>query len=227
MRDQGLTLNARRTRWAALAALFLGLFVLVPAASPALARTSSDEEPLPVNLVDMAVAGLQRKPPFFQFPRAPLAISEPDAARVVSAIGAAGTPVYIVILPGTAVRAVGTSQEIQQKLGLPGTFLTIVGTVYETYSTEFEAKPILTRAYAEEHNNGTTAVLVRFAELSGQAALGPLPTPDVIAWRPTLIVIGAVLVVGIGYLLIRGRADDDSEDEHSKPPGAVDVPTAG
>ena len=73
--------------------------MLVPAASPALARTSSDEEPLPVNLVDMAVAGLQRKPPFFQFPRAPLAISEPDAARVVSAIGAAGTPVYIVILP--------------------------------------------------------------------------------------------------------------------------------
>ena len=99
--------------------------------------------------------------------------------------------------------------------------------VYETYSTEFDSKPILTRAFAEERNNGTTAVLVRFAELSGQAALGPLPTPDVIAWRPTAIVIGSVLVVGVGYLLIRGKSEDESDDEHAAPPGAVDVPTAG
>lgn len=227
MRDQGLTLNARRTRWAAFAALVIGVLVLAPATSPAFARTQNDEDPLPVNLVDMAVAGIQRQPPFFQFPRAPLAISESDTVRVVSAISAAGTPIYMVILPGTAVRAVGTSQEIQQKLGLPGTYLTIVGTVYETYSTEFEAKPILTRAYAEEHNNGTTAVLIRFAELSGQAALGPLPTPDVVAWRPTSIVIGTTLVVGIGYLLIRRKTEDDSDDENAAPPGAVDVPTAG
>lgn len=191
-----------------------------------MARTSNDEEPLPVNLVDAAVVSLQRNPPFFQIPRAPLAISEPDVTRVVSAIGAAGTPVYMVILPGTAVRAVGTSQEIQEKLGLPGTFLTIVGTVYETYSTEFEAKPVLTRAYAEERNNGTTAVLIRFAELSGQAALGPLPTPDVIAWKPTLIVIGSVIVVGVGYLLIRSRIDDHTDDDQPTQPGAVDVPTA-
>ena len=75
--------------------------------------------------------------------------------------------------------------------------------------------------------DGTTAVLVRFAELSGEAALGPLPTPDVIAWRPTAIVIGSVLVVGVGYLLIRGKSEDDSDDEHAAPPGAVDVPTAG
>ncbi len=227
MRDQGLKLNVRRAYLAAIAAVFVGLFVVAPATSPAFARTANDEEPLPVNLVDMSVAGLQRNPPFFEIPRAPLAISDADAIRVVTAIGASGTPVYIVILPGTAVRAVGTSQEIQQKLGLPGTFLTIVGTVYETYSTEFDSKPILTRAFAEERNNGTTAVLVRFAELSGQAALGPLPTPDVIAWRPTAIVIGSVLVVGVGYLLIRGKSEDESDDEHAAPPGAVDVPTAG
>lgn len=219
-------MHGRRSRFAAVLAVFLGLFVLAPAASPALAK-SAEEEPLPINLVDMSVASLARKPPFFQVPRAPLAISEPDVARVVSAIGASGTPVYIVILPGTAVRAVGTSQEIQQKLGLPGTYLTIVGTVYETYSTEFESKEILTRAFTEERNNGTTAVLVRFAELAGLAAIGPLPTPDVIAWRPTIIVLGSVLVIGIGYLLISGWRNKDRDEEQAAPAGAVDVPTAG
>ncbi|MGB3673565.1 MAG: hypothetical protein WA988_03905 [Candidatus Nanopelagicales bacterium] len=218
---------SRRSRFAALVAIFLGVFVLAPAASPAMARAAETEEPLPINLIDMSVAGLARNPPFFQVSRAPLAISDAEIARVVTAIGAAGTPVYIVILPGTAVRAVGTSQEIQQKLGLPGTYLTIVGTVYETYSTEFAAKEVLTRAFAEERNNGTTAVLVRFAQLSGLAAVGPLPTPDVVAWRPTIIVVGSVLVIGIGYLLISGRRNNGADEEQAAPPGAVDVPSAG
>ena len=100
MRDQGLTLNVRRAYLAAIAAVFVGLFVVAPATSPAFARTANDEEPLPVNLVDMSVAGLQRNPPFFEIPRALLAISDADAIRVVTAIGASGTPVYIVILPG-------------------------------------------------------------------------------------------------------------------------------
>ncbi len=218
--------SPRRSRFVAAVALFVGLFVLAPAAGPAVALAAEDE-PLPINLTDVSVAMLAKQPPFYQLPRAPLAISEPDIARVVTAIGAAETPVYIVILPGTAVRAVGASQEIQQKLGLPGTYLTIIGTVYETYSTEFESKEILTRAFAEERNNGTTAVLVRFAELSGLAAVGPLPTPDVIAWRPTTIVIGSVLVLGIGYLLISGRRANKLDDEQAAPPNAVDVPTAG
>jgi hypothetical protein len=225
----------RRRRIAAVAAAVIGLCVAAPVSAVAAAQptvgsqqvTTSDDplvgspsgaptsaanegdEPSPITLVDMSVAALARKPPFFQLPRSPLAISEPDALKVVGSINAAGTPIYIVILPGSAVRAAGTSQEIQQKLGLPGTYLTLIGTVYETYSTEFDSKSILTRAFAEERNNGTTAVLMRFAQLSGQAALGPLPSPDVIAWRPTILVVGGVLVIGFGYLLIRGRQEDE------------------
>jgi hypothetical protein len=228
-----------------MAAVIIGLFAVTPVAGAVAAQTSSEpqiataspgpavgasaeptstssadegDEPSPITLVDMSVTSLSRKPPFFQVPRAPLAISEPDAIKVVTSINASGTPVYIVILPGSAVRAAGTSQEIQQKLGLPGTYLTLIGTVYETYSTEFDSKPILTRAFVEERNNGTTAVLMRFAQLSGQAALGPLPSPDVIAWRPTLIVIGTTLVLGFGYLLIRRRHQEDPPSGNTTPP---------
>lgn len=196
---------------------------MAPAATPAFAQGSEEEDPIPITLIDTAVASLVKKPPFYQVPRAPLAISEPDVVRVVTAISESATPVYIAILPGSAVRAVGTSQEIQQKLGLPGTYLTIVGTVYETYSTEFDAKDVLTRAFAEERNNGTTAVLVRFAQLSGLAAVGPLPTPDVVAWRPTMIVIGSVLVLGIGYLLISARRNSSPKKDDPASKTSVDA----
>lgn len=218
--------NPRRSRSVAVVALFVGLLALAPAASPVVALPAEDE-PIPITLIDTVVSSLAKQSPFYQVPRAPLSIADAEVAPVVTAIGAAGTPVYIVILPGTAARAVGTSQEIHQKLGVPGTYLTLVGTVYETYSTEFNSKEVLTRAFAEERNNGTAAVLVRFAQLSGLAAIGPLPTPDVVAWRPTAIVIGSILVLGIGYLLISGRRAGKRDDEQAAPPNAVDVPTAG
>ena len=154
-----------------------------------------------------------------------MAIDPAQSGEVVTAISAAQTPIYIAILAGSADGARGTSREIHRAMGLPGTFLTIIGTVYDAYSTEFDAQPILTRAYVEQHNSGTAAVLIRFAELSGDAAHGTVDTPDLIAWRPTLIIIGLILVLGFGYLFVRSRLEKDEQaDEPPPPPGAVDVP---
>jgi hypothetical protein len=223
----------RRVRLAGTAAVVAGLlsgWALAPALAdqpdPVVQQVSVTAAAEPVDLIDISVTALRVSPPFFQVPRAPLGIDPSQTDAVVASLQAAGTPIYVVILPGSADRAVGTSREIQQKMGLPGTYLSIVGTVYDTYSTEFSSKPVLTRAFAEQRNNGTAAVITRFAELCGQAAVGPLPTPDVVAWRPTLIVIGLVLLGGAGYLVFRTRVKpEDSPQEHPPPPGAVDVPS--
>ncbi len=176
----------------------------------------------PFNLQGVAVAALQKDPPFFQLNRAPLAVAPNEVGPVTEALSNAGTPMFTVILPGSTGYAVGFSREVSQAMGLPGTYLSIIGTTYDAYSTEIDAQPILTRAYTEQHTNGTAAVITRFAELSGQAAQGPLPTPDQIAWRPTLIFVGVVLAVGVGFLLVRSKAKPQAAD--SEPDTAVDVP---
>lgn len=183
--------------------------------------------PAPHNLglVEATANALQSNPPLVQAPRAPLAVDPAQAQEVVAAINAAQTPIYMAVLAGSADGAGGTSREIHRAMGLPGTFLTIIGTVYDAYSTEFDAQPVLTRAYVEQHNAGTAAVLIRFAELSGETAHGTVDTPDLIAWRPTLIFIGLVLVLGFGYLFVRSRLEKEEQtDEPAPPPGAVDVP---
>lgn len=176
--------------------------------------------------VDAAATSLQRNPPFYQAPRAPLAIDPSQIEDVIYAINNAGTPVYEAILAGSADGARGTAQDLHRTMGLPGTYLVIIGTVYDAFSTEIDAQPVLTRAYVEAHNSGTAAVLIRFAELSGEQALGTVDTPDLIAWRPTLIFVGGVLVVGFGYLFIRSRLEkEDESEEQPPPPGAVDLPS--
>ncbi len=176
----------------------------------------------PFNLQGVAVAALRQEPPFFQVSRAPLAVAPNEVSQVTAAINDAGTPMFVVILPGSTGYAAGFSREVSQAMGLPGTYLSIIGTVFDTYSTEIDSQAILTRAYTEQGPNGTAAVITRFAELSGQAAQGPLPTPDMVAWRPTLIYVGVVLAVGVGFLLVRSKSPEEAEPEPA--PGAVDLP---
>jgi|GEM_PF-1507799 len=176
----------------------------------------------PFNLQGVAVAALRKDPPFFQVSRAPLAVAPNEVSQVTAAITDAGTPMFVAILPGSTGYAAGFSREVSQAMGLPGTYLSIIGTVFDTYSTEIDSQALLTRAYTEKGPNGTAAVITRFAELSGLAAQGPLPTPDMVAWRPTLIFVGAVFAIGIGFLLIRSKTPDD--DELQPAPGAVDLP---
>lgn len=196
-----------------------GPVVPIPAPSP------YDPGPRPISIVTVCAANLKMDPPLYQNPKAPLAIALNEVAAVEASLEAAGTPMYVSIVSGPGERAHGVSREIQERMNVPGTFLTIIGTVYDTFSTQFDAQPLLSQAFAEQRSNGTAAVITRFAELSGQAAKGPIPTPDFIAWRPTLIVVGAVLIIGFGYLFIRSRRDDDDGGtDQPTPEGAVDLP---
>ncbi|NQU37133.1 MAG: hypothetical protein HQ526_05985 [Actinobacteria bacterium] len=183
------------------------------------------DEPIdsePFNLQGVAVAALRENPPFFQISRAPLAVAPNEVSQVTTALNNAGTPMFVTILPGSTGYAAGFSREVSQAMGLPGTYLSIIGTVFDTYSTEIDSQAILTRAYTEKGPEGTAAVIIRFAELSGLAAQGPLPTPDMVAWRPTLIFVGSVFAIGLGFLLIRSKSPEDPEPEPTA--GAVEMP---
>lgn len=197
-----------------------------PIPDPAPPTTANPlDEPLnvePFNMQGVAVAALRKNPPFFQVSRAPLAVSPNEVSEVTAALNDAGTPIFVTVLPGSTGYAAGFSREVSQAMGIPGTYLSIIGTVFDTYSTEIDSQSVLTRAYTEEGPNGTAAVITRFADLAGQTARGPLPTPDMVAWRPTLIFVGTVFAVGIGFLLIRSKSPDDSA--HEPAPGDVDLP---
>lgn len=177
----------------------------------------------PFNLQGVAVMGLRENPPLFQLGRAPLAVAQNEIPQVTTALNEAGTPMFVVILPGAGGYSAGFSREVSQAMGLPGTYLSIIGTSFDTYSTEIDSQATLTRAYTEQGPNGTAAVIIRFADLSGQAAQGPLPTPDMVAWRPTLIFVGSVLAIGVGFLLVRSKSPDDKEPEPA--PDTVDLPS--
>jgi hypothetical protein len=175
----------------------------------------------PFNLQGVAVLGLRENPPLFQLGRAPLAVAQNEIPQVTTALNEAGTPMFVVILPGAGGYSAGFSREVSQAMGLPGTYLSIIGTSFDTYSTEIDSQATLTRAYTEQGPNGTAAVITRFADLSGQAAQGPLPTPDMVAWRPTLIFVGSVLAIGVGFLLIRSKSPGDNGVEPA--PGTADL----
>lgn len=219
------------------ATLLAGTASAVPssAASPSPAPTTRatiqptpaptyDPGPRPVSIVSLCAVNLKLNPPLYQQPNAPLAIAPNEIGQVTTTLESQGTPLFVSILVGPGERAKGLSREIQDRMRTPGTFLTIMGTVYDAFSTEFDAQPLLAQAFAEQRHNGTAAVVDRFAVLSGQAAQGPLPTPDFIAWRPTIIVFVVVFGVGIIVLLTGWRRRDDSPADPQPPAGAVDLP---
>ena len=184
-----------------------------------------DPGPRPISVVNLCAVNLRLHPPLYQQANAPLAIAANEVPQVVTALNTAGTPMYVSILGGPGERASGLSREIQERMNVPGTFLTIIGTVYDTFSTQFDAQPLLSQAFAEQRSNGTAAVITRFAELSGQAANGPIPTPDMIAWRPTLILFGVVFGVGVVILVLGWRKQDEDAHSDGPPPiGSVDLP---
>ena len=186
-----------------------------------------DPGPRPIRIAEVSAVALTKNPPLYQVKWAPLAIAPNELETVIAALNAAGTPMFVSILAGNGDQANGSARLVQEQMRTKGTFLTIVGTVYDTFSTEFDSQALLAQAFAEQRSNGTAAVIIRFADLSSQAAKGPIPTPDQIAWRPTLIIIGVVLVGGFGYLILRARLERRQAAKESAPPdGSVDLPSS-
>ena len=163
--------------------------------------------PTPTAPVEAAILGLRTNPPMYNAHRGALVVTAEEQAAVVAAINAAQTPIYMAIVPSSSGKPSVVIAQIYAALKLPGTYLTIVETTYETYSTLFDVQPLLTRAFTEQRENGTAAVLIRFAELVGQQAHGTLPPPDAFEWVPALVFVGAVVILGLGYLLWRRAAN--------------------
>ena len=160
-------------------AVFVGLFVVAPATSPALPAPRTMKKPLPVNLVDMSVAGLQRNPPFFE-PAPLLAISDADAIRVVTAIGASGDArLHRDSSWDSSCRWHEPGDSAEARLCLERS-LRSSGTVYETYSTESIPKPILRTYCGHLQRNGTTVIdsCTAFVSRSFQGQAAPRAASD-------------------------------------------------
>lgn len=204
----------------AIASITGGLFLVLPllgvASASAMAPTRND--------VEHAVAELKAKPPIYSDPAAPLAIDDAQIVEVTASIAAAQTPIFIAIVPNTGGKASDVARKLHRGLGEPGTYVGVSGTAYGTFSTDLDAQPLLTRAFAEERAHGTAAVLTRFSQLVGEQVRDPAPAEPPFPWAAILVVlIGAVVFIGI-ILLMRGR---NEEDGNGAAPLVEDVHPAG
>lgn len=197
-----------------------GIITAFVVALSALPGSSAAAEPAPAPLPPLAVAikQLRTNPPLYSSGGAPLRLNPAEQVAVRASIAAAEAPVFVAILPGArdTAKVSGTARQLRAGVAQPGTYLAIVGTVYDTFSTQLDAKPLLTRAFSEERDNGTAAVISRFAELVGQQAHGTTPPPAGFPWIPTLIGAGVIGVLLAGYFTMEAIRDRDQPDPAAK-----------
>ena len=185
-------------RCAALALACAAALTPVPAAS----AVAHD----PSRPVQQAIAELSAHPPLIISPGMRLALNELGEARVIRAATGAGTPIFIAILPVSAGDPAVVTRQIQRGVGEPGTYLSVVGSVYVSRSTVVDSKALLEQAFRQERLNGTTAVLVRFSELVGEAAKGARASAGAsVPWTEFAGSTLIVLLILAGLLLVTRR----------------------
>lgn len=201
MNDRGPT--SRGALAGVVAALVLAVSTLVGSTAAA------EPPPAPLPPLAIAIKELRTDPPLYSSGGAPLRLNVAGQARVRASIAAARTPIFVAILPGArdTTKVKGTARQLRAGVAETGTYLAVVGTVYDTFSTELDAQPLLTRAFAEERDNGTAAVISRFAELVGQKSRGTLPPPTSFPWLPTLIGAGLIALLLAGYFTAQAVRD--------------------
>ncbi|MGV1035634.1 MAG: hypothetical protein ACOYD0_01245 [Candidatus Nanopelagicales bacterium] len=213
-------MNARGLSRRALAGVVAALVVALSALAGS-STAAAEPPPAPLPPLAIAIQQLRTNPPLHSSGGAPLRLNAAEQARVRASIAAARAPVFVAILPGAhdTTKVAGTARQLRAGVAKPGTYLAIVGTVWDTFSTELDAQPLLTRAFSEERDNGTAAVISRFAELVGQQSRGTVPPPPGFPWIPTLIGAGVIAVLLAGYFTLQAIRDRN-QPEPAAPSGS-------
>lgn len=154
--------------------------------------------------ITLAIEALRSNPPLYNSPHAPLAITPSDEVEVKAAIRASGTPIFVAILPRID-EPNGAAKQLFKGLDQPGTYVAVLGTVYDVYSTLFDVKSLLTHAFAEQRANSTAAVLIEFSVLVGKQASGTEIGPSGFPWPQVLIAVAIIGIAGGLYFGIQAR----------------------
>lgn len=179
---------------AAMSAGFIGAVLLGSAsAAPAVAQTTPPVRvPAPIMA---AIAGLKHNPPLYNAPHAPQGLTPDQEVRLRDELEDAGTPIYVAITPSIGEDTKGTAQQIYEGVKMPGTYVAISGTSYDTYSTLFEVGPMITRAFTQERDGGSVEVLSAFIKLDAdQAAGNPIPA-EPFPWAIVLTIAAGLIIV--------------------------------
>ena len=121
-----------------------------------------------------------RSSPVYVAPGAKPTLSAAEQQQVRAAIGRAGTPVYVAVLPATALDETGgDADEFVRRLGNaeqePGTYAVVAGGKFRAASTRLrrgQAGDLATEAFDAHSKDGLGATLVDFADRVGQAERG-------------------------------------------------------
>lgn len=188
------------------------LFAVVMVATPASATTFDD------------VGASLRSDPLYVDPKSPIQLSSSQQSQVRQAISAAGTPMFMAVLPPEALQAAGGDPDavlnrMRQSTGREGTYSVLIGTSNSQYgfqgrSTLGSVGDLASTAYYDNRGN-PTGTMVQFADdVGARAASGQLvPTGGTVSDPGTdwagLAFIGVLGVGGLGgvwYLRRKAKA---------------------
>ena len=152
---------------AALLAAVLSALLLVAGAPPASAAPD----------VEQAAAALRGGDSVYSDPAAEFALSDGEVAdltaQVSSVLSAQGVPIFIAVLPESALGG-GTANEaavaLGNEIGLDGVYAVVVGNQFRADSTNpaFPATSLATQAFQQSSSDGVYAVLSQFVTLVGE-----------------------------------------------------------
>gem|GEM_PF-6875053 len=153
-----------------------------------------------------ATASFQSGAHLYLGANAPLALEAVQRTAVANDLGANRTPVFVAIMAPSAGKPSGSARILAKAVGKPGTYLTVIGTSYDSYSTIIKSKPALIAAFRDGRNDGTAAVITRFTELSTQYATGTHAAPAPFPFHNValvLLLVGLTIAAALGLRRLR------------------------
>jgi hypothetical protein len=203
---------------------FLGPW-LIGGTPAALAATSVD-----------AAAQALRQDPVYVDPAAQQTLAPADAARLRDEIRRSGKPIFVAILPSSALTEVNATANqlpmvLGNRVGLPGTYAVVVGNSFRANSNVLPAATVdslATAAFQQHSQQGVAAVLDDFVTRvaavpsGGSTAPAPSSSPSRSSSSSGAIVLGVVLglialgVIGGLLLARRSRRRVSGELEETK-----------
>lgn len=192
----------------AVSAVIAAIIAVFAFASPAAATTFDD------------VGAALRSDPLYVDPKAEVQLSSSQQAEVRNAIAAAGTPIYMAVLPKAALGAAGGDpnaviDRMRNSTGRAGTYAVLIGSSQNNFgfqgrSTLGPVGDLASEAYYDNQGDAT-GTMVQFADTVGQRAAqgglsGASGTPQVSdpgtdwAGLAVLGVLGAGGLGGVWYM---------------------------
>jgi hypothetical protein len=165
-----------------------------------------------------------RQDPVYVDPSAEAMLPEPDAEDLRRRVQAAGTPLFVAVLPRAAGDAEGVLRDVREAVGFRGTYIVVVGDALRSVSDVIPNADLLATSAVQEHaSEGVAATLdVLVDDLGAAAGTGgsssPVPAPsaepaeeDESGGSPVVLVVLAVAVVGgLLWLVVRRRRREEA-----------------